>query len=404
MKLFSKIKIVFSNLFFWIIGLFVGRSKKNIIFGSWGGNTFSDNSRYLYQYLYQNKEKYGLKNVIWITRNTEVNNLLNSNGYVSYLIGTKESKKWHLKSKIHVICNMSSSVSNFKADIDVKYSSGAKKVQLWHGVGVKSIGQASNSNKGRKNRAHSFLHNSFLKTIASEGCWFNEYLLCTSNLNKEINLKTIGCKYNHMFVSSYPRHCECLRLMDKEQLIIDKISSFKFAILYLPTFRSDDSQYVHPLDDRLFATFLKDNNIVFVQKPHKADNKLRIFNSNPNVINLDSNFDVNTLYRYVKCVISDYSSAAFDSIHLKIPTIFYTPDLDSFKHGDIGLLIDFESTFHPFLAKDVSSLTLLLNRILSDTYFDNSVLNIFLKTDLDYFNGIQKEYDDIWYDIQKAID
>lgn len=52
------------------------RNKRIVLVGAWMGTKFADNSRYLYQYLFANKKKLGLKKVIWITRNKDVNELL----------------------------------------------------------------------------------------------------------------------------------------------------------------------------------------------------------------------------------------------------------------------------------------------------------------------------------------
>jgi CDP-glycerol glycerophosphotransferase (TagB/SpsB family) len=402
---FNKISIFCNNILYFFLGLFCGRSKKNIVVGSWGGLRFADNSRFLYQYLFANKEQLGIKNVLWITRDSYLNSLLNSLGYTSILAGTKESKKWHLKSGIHIICNMAYDSKDFKSDIETKYSCGAKKIQLWHGVGVKSIGKASNISKQRKQSIlKKVFHCKFFDTIFSTGCWFNEYFLCTSIENMVINYSTNYCKKNRMFISSYPRYCECLNVLEYEKNVIESLKKYNGYILHLPTFRSISEQYVHPLSNNVVRAFLSKYNYAFVEKQHTASKYAFEDENINNVVYLDSTFDINLLYKDAACVISDYSSAVFDGIHCQKPVILYTPDIDSFKNGDVGLLIDLESFFKGMLTKSFEGLIELLFRVKKGCFFTDEISNIYKVTNTIYFSDVQKKYKDIWNDILFAID
>ena len=112
----GKFNYLLQNIATAIYTIFNRRDKKTIIVGAWMGSKFADNSRYLYQYLYKNKKELGLNNVIWVTRNRDVNVMLNNSGYKSCLIGTKESKYWHLKAGCHVLCNMAFPYPNYDTD------------------------------------------------------------------------------------------------------------------------------------------------------------------------------------------------------------------------------------------------------------------------------------------------
>ena len=403
-KVFRKIRVFFINVYSFLSGLLLGRSKKNVLIGAWGGNKFSDNSRYLYQYLFFNKKKLGLKTVVWATRNEQLNANLNNAGYNSVLIGTKTSKLWHLKCGIHIICNMSFDFSTFQCDIDNRYSCGAKKIQLWHGVGVKAIGNASNASKARQKRKHhGIVYSHFLRTVFSCGCWHDASFLCTSNLNKKNIAETMDCNPKRLFVSSYPRNCRCLELTADEKSVVEKIKSFPFVCLYLPTFRSNYTNYIHPLDDDSFVDFLASHDVLFIEKPHSAETMTSVRRLAKNVIHLESNFDINVLFPYISCLVSDYSSAAFDSIHLNIPTLFYTPDLETFKNGDVGLLIDFEKTFEHLVLFDIDNLVSSLQRVIKKEYFSKKTNAIFDLINHSYFNNCQKNYKEIWKDILNSM-
>ncbi len=57
------------NLFTLIVNLFIWRNKKVILFGSWMGDKFTDNPRFMFQYLHAHRDEYDIKKLVWVTRN-----------------------------------------------------------------------------------------------------------------------------------------------------------------------------------------------------------------------------------------------------------------------------------------------------------------------------------------------
>lgn len=382
------------------------RDNSIVLVGAWMGTKFADNSRFLYQYLFENKKKLGLRKVIWITRNKNVNEMLNQMGYESYMAGSKESNHWHLKAGIHILCNGFDEMSNFKPDIDTRLSFGAKKIQLWHGVGgIKSVGQSSNEAK-KHAQEHSGVVNKVLiskafKSWASPGGWANAYVLATGKECSKANIAYIGCRPDLVFISGYPRNCECIKYLPEELKIIDKIKSFLGSVLYLPTFRSDDSDYVHPLKDERIRKYIKDNNILWIEKPHTADVKGdAVVEADTNICNLDSSFDINTIYDKVSCVITDYSSVAFDAVYHHKPLVMYCPDIDQFRHGDVGFMMDFEGYFKEELCEDLDGAYGLIVQAISDgeTFLDNRK-DSYWKINQYAFDNKTYSYEEIWRDI-----
>ena len=56
-NIFHKIKMCFSNLKYLLSSLFWLKDKRIILFGGWFGERFADNTRFLFQYLSDNKKK-----------------------------------------------------------------------------------------------------------------------------------------------------------------------------------------------------------------------------------------------------------------------------------------------------------------------------------------------------------
>lgn len=398
----QKLVYLAKNVSSYIMGLFYGRTKRNVLLGAWMGMKFADNSRYLFQYLSDRKEEFGLKNVIWATRNEDVDKLLKSMGYKSCMIGTAESRKWHLKSGIHIICNTAFPLEKFDTDIDTRFSFGALKIQLWHGVGFKAVGMTSNDAKS--NKRHTILkHISSLKIfspIKSFGGWTEAKVVATSPQNGIALQKVTGCRADRIVLTGYPRHCECPKLLRSEKEVISKITGMGRSIMYVPTFRSNVNNYSHPLTYRPLVDYLNENNILWIEKPHSADEHYKSTDYGVNhLLLLESSFDINVIYSYASAVISDYSSAVFDSIRMNIPVIMYTPDIEDFKHGDVGFLFDVEDYCSSLISYNQESCLDMLNEVFTDNYFNCQRKETFDKICKDFFVSSKNSISDIWIDL-----
>lgn len=397
-----------SNLFVLIISFIIHRDKRYILFGSWMGEKYADNSRFLYQYLFNNKEKYGIKKVIWVTRNKDVYQKLINNGFESYLIGTKESTYWHLKSGIHIICNMSAQSGKHKPDIDVKFSTGAKKIQLWHGVGIKAVGANSNISQSLPQNRRSrwvvnFANKKFIRKIGFLGGWGEPKLLCTSELNRKINIDNSKIHSENAFISAYPRYCDNEFYFENERLTISKISKYNLSILYLPTFRDKTSSYKSPIVYTELINLLNRYNILWIQKPHQAELNQLAKAECENILDLSPAFDINTIIKSVDIIVSDYSSAAFDGIYLNKSVIFYVPDLNEYMNGSNGLLMNLNELCPSLLATNCSELCNQIQEVIDNTYFTEERNNTIKSIKQSFYSDISADYDLIWNDIQNSI-
>ena len=405
----SKIKNMLSafscNMLTMIKNFKIKRSSEIILMGAWMGTKFADNSRYLYQYLFKNKEMLGIKRVVWVTRNYNVKELLEKMGYEVYIIGSKESDYWHLKAGIHIICNAAYDLTGFQTDIDSKLSFGAKKIQLWHGVGgIKAIGGASNKAKesiSKDTILKRIIHSHVFNELFTIGGWGEAHIMATGLENAFCNIEYSRCREDRIFISGYPRNCECIKYTPREQEFFELLKQYKDCFLYLPTFRSDSSHFVHPLHNRKLVEFIKNNNCLWIEKPHTADlNNDAIVQNIDNVFNMEPAFDVNTIYQRMTCIITDYSSVSFDAIHQNIPLAIYAPDIEQFKNSDVGFIIDFEKVFEKMLCTNSDGLYQLIEKAtldnkkyLKDLAYDYKLIDKYA------FDNKNKTYNDIWNDI-----
>lgn len=369
--IFDFIIYNFVNIFVGLLNIFVWRDKKVLLFGSWFGEKFADNSRFLFEYLSENKEKYKLKRVIWITRNKDVYNDVSSLGYDVLYAHSIKSYYYHLKSGVHFICN-NASFHGHKRDILTTLSFGAKKIQLWHGVGIKSCGRLSKKNP---NSIFTYIYYYFICRFGQPGMWGLCYYLVTSEENQRVAIEDYAAMKKRIIIAQYPRLIRNYKLTLNEKRIIDKVIAEKRKkkiILFVPTFRASNSNYISPQSINGFDSFLSSNSLLWIQKKHSADRNLLFSNiQSDNIYELSSDFDINLLYQFVDLVITDYSSASSDAIYWDKLTLEYCPDFDYYKSLDRGFVTDFQK-YHVF--EPVTDPKFLFDSIISR--FENNPKNI----------------------------
>jgi CDP-glycerol glycerophosphotransferase (TagB/SpsB family) len=332
-----------------VLNFILWRDQNVWLFGAWMGETFSDNTRFLYQYLSENKELYGLKKVVWVTRNNETYKILKSMGYNVAKMHSIKSYFYHLYAGVHLICNMYYKTNRYNGDILGNLSYSATKVQLFHGVGIKACGKMRNTNRETKSTIRAMISNRLNSlAIFSPGGWNKCYFLATSNENKRIAKYDYGYTEDKIIVASYPRLCECTRYLNIEETVIANIIKKKNEgnniILFLPTFREVSKDFIHPFCIKGFTDFVIQNNIFWLEKKHSADINQSSINISC-IHELPSDFDVNVLYPYIDLLITDYSSAASDALFWNKLTLEYCPDFEKYKDDDRGFVAPF-SMYH----------------------------------------------------------
>lgn len=336
---------VFSNFF---------RDKKIVLFGSWFGEKFADNSRYLFQYVDANKRELGLEHVVWVTRNQVVYNELIAMGYETYMMNTPESIYFHRKAKIHVVCESFSdtkitNLNDSTTDILCRYSLGAKRINLWHGIPAKGVNFSSlqykkNLEKGtiKVRIKDMFYKNLFFRRILFKpGGWGDYYMLSTTPFITKLFREMMYLPESRMIESNYPRNKEVPQLLSSEKDVLQKIKASGFSILYLPTFRESLSEYISPFHEDVLSEWLTRSNSIWIQKKHSGD-KQGMFKekiSDDHIISLSSDFDINVLLPLVDVVVTDYSSVCFDAIYHRKVVLFYVPDMEYYMNADRGFVM-----------------------------------------------------------------
>ncbi len=401
-RIMGRIGMLFRNLFMLVKSITWKRSPDTVLIGAWFGNKFADNSRFLYQYLSDNKTELGLEHVVWVSRNDNVVQMLRNMGYEAYSMNSEESIYYHKKAKYHIICNAADSYKHIKADILTEYSWRAVRINLWHGnLAFKGVQAASLEYKMNKKR-HPFLYKIkecfqrsaiYRKLFVLPGGWGDCYYLSTTPLVTNIFKQFFLLPDKRFIETGAPRVSYSPRLTPEEEQVIEHLKQYKRTILYLPTFRDEASHFDLNEIAVGLASFFSDNDYLFLQKAHSISNrKLEENIDNKHIMNLSPDFDVNIIIPHISLLISDYSSAVGEAMFFYKPVVFYVPDFEEYRSGDRGFVVDPDSIMCGPKSTDLKNLAKVLKDELEN---EKAPDQKYCKVRSDYY-GKEKTMREIW--------
>lgn len=391
----NKVKMILHNT---VSAFYKGRDERVVLFGAWFGNRFADNSRYLFQYLSDNKKNLGLTHVVWVTRNTSVLKQIKKMGYECYMMDSKESIHFHKKAGIHIVCNNPAAENG---DILPQYSMGALNVNLWHGLGgIKGVEFASKQYEINK-KNHPFIYQLkellnkskiYRKYAIRDGGWGDCYYLSTTPFQTEILQRYFFRDKQHFIEAGYPRNEKCLKLTDMEEKVLEKIKGKKNIILYLPTFRESNSGYQMPLENKELKELLQSGDYFWIEKQHNFNGKSKTKLEN-NILYLESEFDICTIIPFVDVVVTDYSSVVWDAVYHDVPVFFYVPDIEQYEKDDRGFILPKEEFIVGQVAYNTDELKELIRKYQNN--YKSSVFSDYSKIKSKMW-GENTSYEMIW--------
>ena len=325
--------------------------KKNLwVFGKWEGQLYSDNSKYLYEYVVKNHPEI---EAVWITRNLDIVKTLKKRKF-----NCVKRQSW--KGIWYSMRAEAAFVTCFAyADISPLINRNHTKViELWHGVGAKAMKPESLSKAGR-DRYGSY------------------YWIATSEKYIDVLHEATGTPKSKFLITGYPRNDSFVNKIDNP-MVFD-ILSHKWAdkyIIYMPTHRNFGKDSVSVEEFHYVNSVLKKNNIVMVYKPN--------FNELRNVLGFEDSFtniiiakdsdiwaDAYSYLHYFDLLISDYSSISYDFLCAKKPIVQYVYDIHRYKEVDFGLCNYFESLpLGPFCFSWVETMDQVVKLLNEDTWIE----------------------------------
>ncbi len=339
-------RILFSYLYF-------KKKDKNIwIFGSMRGQKYTDNAKYLFEYI----DKHTIINAVWISKNKEIVSSLNKQGYTAFYENTPEAISYASRAKIAVITHRGN-----RQNGDLPFYAFSKKtkiVQLWHGIPLKKIAyddkifsfkqDEENLSEKLKLYIKTFIF-PFLNYVNKPSL-----IISLSDDSRKIFSKAFRMSEKNVKITGYPRNDALLNDTRKKDNIKKK------KIIYMPTFRGDINskfdlflQYNFNLEK--LDTYLFQNNICLDIKLHPFNRpsdelmKQLVLSRNITVIDVDLIYDILEEYNLL---ITDYSSVYFDYLLLDRPIIFAPFDKEIYLEKDREFYFDYDEVTPGPKAKD----------------------------------------------------
>ncbi len=311
----------------WWLERIVPRNKNIWVFGAWYGQKYSDNSKWLYEYVLEHNPEI---KAIWITKNRDVYKSLRMQNKPVFLNYSIAGIWWCLKANYAFLTSGINDINHY-------FTNGIKQIWLWHGMPLKKILNTADEwlSVSKRHKRISKLLNPYQ--------YFKPYAtISSSNFFNKFLMDSFGLPENKILKTGLPR-CDAFFTNIKEQLIINLKDKFNNAkvILYMPTFRMTSELNglpFNPFDSKFkfvqteFLSFLERENLIFLYKPHFVDSGISINLKSERFKMLDDTQfnDLYILLNSIDMLATDYSSVFFDFIPTKKPIILLPFDYDDY--------------------------------------------------------------------------
>jgi CDP-glycerol glycerophosphotransferase (TagB/SpsB family) len=305
------------------------RSKHIWLFGCGGQNqSFEGNSKYLFLFSTLAEPKLPIKS-IWISADQKLVNRLKSNGYQAVKKKSILGIYYSLRAGVYVYNSNIEDVSSW-------LSNGAKLLNLWHGVGIKGIGntirvqQIKESDIGKKVTK---------KNEEFDGKCLPDFFLAPSNFMKKHFMESFAISEKAIIMEGYPRveflfPCE---IQFESKKILRSISKLKHneqrVILYAPTWRDSRRNFWNlaiPNPKKLDEVLKQTNSLMYI-KAHFMSPIPEFIQNSQNIRLWPTFADVNDYLHEVDLLITDYSSILYDYLLIQRPQVMlYTFDYNEY--------------------------------------------------------------------------
>lgn len=302
---------------------------------------YCDNSKYLIHYIKQNYSDQ--IHCIWIAQNDVERDTLRSLGFEAYT-------KWSWYGLFHCLTASAYFYSSNVSDINYWACGHAKKINMWHGVGIKKLG------------------------LKSDGLVYNPYskfnrLVTPYNYDKPTVFITTSDLMDQHFRDCYALSCRdtrqigyprCDFMLQKRPIIrkhieyyedkdclklVDTFRNYKKVFIYMPTFRDDQSDFIllSGIDFDDLNNCLYQLNYLLLLKIHPATRmNYDKISTCSNIIQLDKHMDIYPILPFTDVLITDYSSIYYDYILMEDKRVILFPfDYESYIKNSRDLAYDY---------------------------------------------------------------
>lgn len=348
------LRYFFGNLLYFF-SLLWPKSGKIWVFGAWKGYSFSDNPRWVFEYVtLQEPDIYA----VWLTHSPEVVEKLKSRGRRVYYINSFLGLWYMLRAGVGV-------VSHGLVDLNRYACARIGIIETWHGIPMKPVLLSDPKETSiRRYRLKGVLK--LLFPFIGVGMNYSRFAaICGSSEFTNRILERVFGSNSNILSTGFPRLDGFYSTIMPDRIAYDKQCGKRVGI-YMPTYRRPSEfnivgyfkEEVEKLDKILNARNVK----MYVRiHPFDLEKSGLDFSSYQAVELLDDSMvdDLYSVLANFDFLITDYSSILFDFLCLERPVFLLTPDRESYLSSNGAFVFDYFDLSLP-IAKDWQSMADLL--------------------------------------------
>ena len=329
---------------------FWNREKRLWVFGAHGGTGFVDNAKYLYLWITANEPSI---RPVWLSKNEAVVDTLQQQGYEAYHAHSLRGRLLTLRAGVVL-------VTQGLRDVQMGSTAGARLVQLWHGLPLKTIAWDAEwpDQPWPVRRCHAYMA--------------GEIDLVTAPSTRAIEPLSsgLGIDPECFVVTGYPRTDVFTETIEGTTVtvdasIVDRIetqAADNDLVFYLPTYREAGTSFIEAFDTAAIGDLLAARGAHLYIKAH-PDEPVTATESHPHVHWLPASVDPYLVLPHADVLVTDYSSVYFDYLAVDRPIVFFPYDRSSYTERR-GFYYEYESVTPGAVATDVDELQLALGEAL----------------------------------------
>jgi CDP-glycerol glycerophosphotransferase len=376
--MYKKLKTLFTLIIGWFfivpLAYFIPKKRDKILFIGRDNGLFLDNVKHLYLYM---EKKYSDYDISFLTEDIKTFTLLSEHRRIFF---PSLTAFWNLLRTNILVIDNGMWIRNFK----IYFLWKAKKVQLWHGIGLKKIHL---NDPDWIKLYKKFSYRIYFKLLGlpvryqlllSTNNYFYQYFFKKSFRSEDI----ICCNYPRNATINNPNYSKNYDIfLNSDFDFKNKICSrnnTKFRILYLPTFRDSGSDVFSEniLDLEILNNFALKNNFLFIFKFHPDPRFKKYSNQFDNILWFDSSKDIYPLIDCFDLLITDYSSFYFDFLLTEKPIIFFAYDLEKYQYSERPFVFDYKKMTPGPIVKSQNELQLEILNIHKMDIWKNERINL----------------------------
>ncbi len=292
-----------------------------IVMGAYGGNTFMDNTRTLFEFL----SKHSNYRVVWMAKSKILVKELKKKGYNAIYSLNFNAIRLLRKAKFIFITH------GIYDLLPIEISPNTTVILTWHGTPIKKIAL------DQKDKYYLYTKWGKIFKLKLRYDEYINYILTptTGNLEHKSLSSAFKVPLNKILNLGYPRHDiifntdkEFIKSLKKKHNIPNE---YDRIILYCPTFRDFQTSTFSLTDQDLnnLNIMLKKTNSIFLLKGHLFGS-VSDYKGYPNIQTISKDVDIQELYTFTDVLITDYSSTMLDFSLLDRPILLFPYDLEDY--------------------------------------------------------------------------